>query len=246
MIEGSDVFQWLLLPLDNERGHNVSSLVAWHGRLMVLAWAVLSPSAILAARYFKIMPNQNWPVVLDNPLWWRWHWKIQVLVAFLSVFALGLAIASNSARVSFVAHSVTGYALLALMFIQILGGVLRGSKGGPTDPAPDGTWRGDHYDMTQHRLLFERIHKTAGYVTIFLSIAVIVLGLWVANAPRWMWLVIAAWWTVLIMLTLYLQFTRGAVDTYQAIWGPSLDHPGNRMRKYGLWTFRRDDPAGPE
>lgn len=246
MIDWSDLFQWLLLPIDPERDHSVSPLVAWHGRVMVLAWAVLSPLAILIARYFKIMPDQNWPAVLDNPRWWQLHWKMHVIVAVLSVFALGLAIASHSENAAFTAHRVAGYALLALMLVQIVGSILRGSKGGPTAPAPDGSLHGDHYDMTPHRLAFERIHKTAGYLAIVLSITAIAMGLWSANAPRWMWLTIAAWWALLVVVALYLQFARGAVDTYQAIWGPSPEHPGNRMRKHGLWTFRPADDNLPK
>ena len=32
-------------------------------------WAVLLPLGALLARYFKVMPGQRWPDVLDNPRW---------------------------------------------------------------------------------------------------------------------------------------------------------------------------------
>ncbi len=40
---------------------------------MVLSWSVFLPLGMLAARYFKVTPGQDWPRVLDNKLWWRTH-----------------------------------------------------------------------------------------------------------------------------------------------------------------------------
>lgn len=118
-------------------------------------------------------------------------------------------------------------------------GTARGSKGGPTDHE----LRGDPYDMSPHRLRFERIHKGLGWLTVLSAMAVIALGLLVADAPRWMPWVLLAWWSALALLALRWQGQGRCIDTYQAIWGPDPVHPGNRQRPIG-WGVRRP-PARP-
>jgi len=184
------MWDWLLLPIDAGRGHDVGSLVSWHARMMVLGWGVLAPLAVFVARFFKVTPNQNWPEQLDNQLWWRSHWMGQS--------------------------------------VQIALGLRRGSKGGPTSPAPDGSIRGDHYDMTPWRRKFEAMHKTIGYGVLILAALTILLGLWDVNGPRWIWIAIVTWWVALVCLFVILQKRGMAVDTYQAIWGTDPVHPGNQ------------------
>ena len=118
-----------------------------------------------------------------------------------------------------------GYGVLMAMLVQVLVAVLRGTKGGPTSPGPDGSLRGDHYDMTRRRLLFETVHKTLGHALLVAAALCILLGLWTANAPRWMWAVTALWWAALILAAIVFHRTLGAIDTYQAIWGPDPTHP---------------------
>ena len=100
--------------------------------------------------------------------------------------------------------------------------------------------RGHHYDMTPWRRMFEALHKMIGYTVILLAIITILLGLWKANGPVWMWLTLGVWWTVLLGAFVSLQKRGMAVDTYQAIWGTDPVHPGNQgpapgwgMRRYG-------------
>ncbi|MGL4239726.1 MAG: cytochrome b561 domain-containing protein, partial [Beijerinckiaceae bacterium] len=111
--------------------------------------------------------------------------------------------------------------------------------GGPTEPSV----RGDHYDMTARRRAFEHLHKSAGYLALALGVAAIVTGLWQANAPRWMWIALAAWWGLFLAAFVALQRRGLAFDTYQAIWGPDACHPGNARRPIG-WGVRRP-PAVP-
>ena len=216
-------------------------MLSWHARFMVLGWGILAPLAVLAARYFKIMPGQDWPRVLDNPLWWSIHWRGQLAVALLSVLGLALVLASPPGPHDAGLHKALGWLILGASGAQILSGVMRGSKGGPTAPAPDGSLRGDHYDMTRHRLLFEAIHKAMGYGLLLAAVLCILLGLWAANAPRWMWIVIPGWWAVLVVVALWLQRAGRAYDTYQAIWGPDPSLPGNRMPKQGWRMVRPGD-----
>ena len=134
-----------------------------------------------------------------------------------------------------------GYGVLVAMFVQVLLGVFRGSKGGPTAPSADGSPRGHHYDMTPRRRAFETAHKTLGYATLGLSVITILLGLWQVNAPVWMWLSLVVWWACLCLMTVVLQMRGMAVDTYQAIWGDDPSHPGNQRPDPG-WGMRR--PSG--
>ncbi len=227
---------WLLAPIDPARAHDVGVAVSWHARSMVLAWGVLAPLAVLIARFFKILPGQDWPRELDSQLWWRSHWIGQVAVAAISV--AGLVLVLPSERGAMTLHNWLGFGLLALMLVQVLLGAFRGSKGGPSDPARDGTPRGHHYDMTPWRLAFEALHKTLGYGALALAVVVILTGLWKANAPVWMWGALAVWWALLVVAFITLQRRGMAIDTYQAIWGDGAEHPGNQMPAPG-WGVRR-------
>lgn len=222
---------WLLSPIDPARAHDVGFAVSWHARSMVLAWGVLAPLAVLIARYFKVLPGQDWPREVDSQLWWRSHWMGQGIVVMLSLFGLGLIL--GVAKGGSI-HGLFGYVLLALMAAQVLLGVFRGSKGGPTDHRKNG----DHYDMTPWRVMFEWCHKLIGYAALLLAMVVITLGLWQANAPRWMWLLIGIWWLVLIVISGIMQKQGRAIDTYQAIWGADPAHPGNRRAPIG-WGISR-------
>lgn len=231
---------WLLAPIDPSRTHDVGFFVSWHARSMVLAWVVLAPLAVLVARFFKIMPGQDWPRELDNQFWWRFHWIGHSGVALLSVIGFGLILGGSGSAGT---HGRLGYALLLLMGLQVLLGVFRGSKGGPTSPARDGSTRGDHYDMTRWRVAFEWCHKLLGYAALAIAVIVVLAGLWQANAPRWMWVAILAWWLCLVAAYARLQRRGQAIDTYQAIWGPDPSHPGNRRAPIG-WGIRRKKEDG--
>jgi hypothetical protein len=163
---------------------------------------------------------------------------VHVAVALLTLFGLGLILGVSDGPGL---HGSLGYMLLCLMGLQILLGIFRGSKGGPTAPAPDGSIRGDHYDMTSWRVMFEWVHKLFGYAALVLSAIVILAGLWEANAPRWMWISILAWWAGLVIAAAILQGQGRAIDTYQAIWGPDPGHPGNRRKPIGWGISRRTE-----
>jgi hypothetical protein len=214
----------------------------WHGRAMVLAWSVLLPLGILIARFCKITSRQRWPQQLDNKAWWHAHLALQYAggaLTLLGILVLGLW--SGPWR-SQSAHAWFGWSVVALAVTQFVGGWLRGSKGGPTDPRSDGSLSGDHFDMTARRRLFERVHKSVGYISLAFALAAIASGLWHVNAPRWMWLLLAVWWLLLIGAGVHLQRQGRAIDTYQAIWGPDPSYPGNRMQPIG-WGVRRPAPV---
>lgn len=236
----SDSLHWLLLPLSGAGEHHIAGWASWHARLMVLGWGVLLPLGALTARFFKVTPGQEWPQRLDNKAWWHAHRALQYAGTLAMTAGLWLALGHGSA-VSPAArvHAVLGWSLCIAGWAQVASGLLRGSKGGPTDRQ----LRGDHYDMTRRRLAFERLHKSLGWLTIVASIAAIVLGLGLADAPRWMAVVLCAWWLVLAVAFTCWQGQGRCIDTYQAIWGPDEGHPGNRLPVVG-WGVRRFTAQG--
>ncbi len=235
------MIDWLLSPIDPTRGHDVGFFLSWHARCMVIAWGVICPSAVLAARYFKILPGQNWPHELDNRFWWLCHWKGQTFAYVLSLVGLGLILASAGEHPDAWLHKALGYTVLGLGTVQVVLGVFRGSKGGPTAPASDGSLSGDHYDMSAWRVAFEHIHRVLGYLALLLAALAILSGLWSSNAPRWMWILINGYWLLLIVVAIFLQRSGRAHDTYQAIWGPDPSLPGNKRAKMGWGTVRPGD-----
>lgn len=231
------MWEWLASPIDASRAHDVGWHLSWHARLMVVAWGVLVPSGVFAARYLKVLPWQDWPRVLDSRAWWNTHKACQYS-AFVLTW-IGATIIWNAPPLSIASgpHWMLGWVILFFSVFQVAGGLLRGSKGGPTEPAPDGSLRGDHYDMTRRRLMFERLHKGFGYLALLLAVLTILSGLWQANAPVWMFAGLLAWWSGLLTFALILQRRGMVVDTYQAIWGPDPKLPGNQPQDEGLGSL---------
>ena len=223
------MLDWLFASIDATRPHNVDVLTSWHGRFMTLAWVVCAPAGIVIARYFKVMPNQNWPEVLDNKRWWTLHLVLQITTAV--AVALGLVLILLQTGGDAHLHRLLGWIVAAGLAAQLLSGIFRGTKGGPTDPGPDGSLDGDHYLMTRHRLIFEAFHKGMGYSLLALAAVTVFMGMWLANGPRWMFLVVLLYWLALSVITLVLARRTPRVTTYQAIWGPDKSLPGNKKTK---------------
>lgn len=224
-----------MLPLSGSAVHHIEPWAYWHARAMVLAWAVLLPLGVLVARYFKVAPRQRWPEQLDNKAWWHAHRALQWAGVGLATLGVWLAFGQGQGATAVAqAHAWAGWGLMALGWVQIASGLGRGSKGGPSDVQ----MRGDHYDMTPRRMRFEVLHKGLGWLAVPAAIGVIALGLLVSDAPRWMAVVLAVWWLVLAGSAWQWQRLGRCVDTYQAIWGPDLRHPGNHMAPIG-WGVRR-------
>jgi len=226
--------EWFFGPIDPTRPHDLTALLSWHGRVMTVAWGFMIPVGVLIARFYKIMPSQNWPVELDNKTWYWTHLGLQQGASVMMAVGIALILLDGGGGEAAPVHARIGWIIVTICALQLLSGWLRGSKGGPTDKRPGG----DHYDMSWRRCLFERFHKTIGYSLILISWYTVLLGMWGANAPVWMWTGILVWWGMLIVVFFILQSRGLAIDTYQAIWGPSLDLPGNRRPPIG-WGVRR-------
>jgi hypothetical protein len=229
------ILHWWLSPISGASIHEVETWMIWHARIMVLAWAILLPLGVIAARYYKVAKRQNWPVEVDNRAWWHMHLFLQY--SGVALMLIGVALAwKEGPRATTAAtwHVYLGWCVIVLGLMQVIGGLLRGSKGGPTDAQ----MRGDHYDMTPRRLKFEALHKTCGWTAVLAAIATVCLGLVAADAPRWMALVLSVWWLALAVFSIKMQRAGRCVDTYQAIWGPDPVHPGNQRQHIG-WGMRR-------
>ena len=92
--------------------------------------------------------------------------------------------------------------------------------------------------MTQRRIFFEHTHKVLGWLLQFASMAAILTGLYRADAPNWMWIVMPLWWVLIAAICAILQVQGRCVDTYQAIWGVDPLLPGNKRQPIG-WGIRR-------
>lgn len=245
-------WQWLAAPIGGGTEHHVTFGVAWHGRLMVLAWAVLMPAAFVIARFYKITPGQDWPRRLDNPFWFITHRRLGYAIFIVTMAALIFVIWEYGLPAPWHSlHAATGWTVVMLALFQIVGSLLRGTHGGPVDPftrqlRPPYQWPGDHFDLTRRRILFEYSHKLVGYLLVLLAAWTIVSGLLAADAPRWMWLAVGAWVLGCIGAFVRLQRQGKCIDTYQAIWGLDRTLPGYRRKPIGLGITRVDAPSKDE
>ena len=210
-----------------------SAGAVFHSALMLAAWGLMLPLGVLVARYFKVARGQDFPRELDNQFWWNWH-RILQYGGMLAAAAALIPVwgAHRGGAVGW--HSGAGFAALGLGWLQVLSGVLRGSKGGPVDdrgrPNPPEKIRGDHYDMTLRRRAFEAFHKIGGHLSVLLGFAAVALGLREVGAHWAAWAAWAAWLCAFAGWFILLQKSGRRTDTYAAIWGPDERHPGNRRR----------------
>lgn len=208
----------------------LTDAMAIHAALMITAWGVLLPAGGVVARYFKVTPRQKFPEEIDNLFWFNWHRVLQYAGVAVATVSVGIIGFETGGRVA-TWHGRLGLVTMGLAWLQIASTWFRGEKGGPTgkgavadEPA---TWRGDHYDMTTRRLLFEAWHKRAGWAAIVLAGITILLGVQLAGAPTWLVCVVAGVQAAAILGVLDGRLQGRWIDTYQAIWGPDPRHPGN-------------------
>jgi hypothetical protein len=219
------IVQWLSTSLSGATNHQIDGWLAWHARTMTLAWGILIPLGVVIARFFKVTPKQHWPEQLDNKAWWHSHRFLQSMALLLMGIGFILAF-EKGGRSSLAAalHGYVGWSICIVAVLQVIYALFRGSKGGPTDHS----MRGHHYDMTAYRIRFENVHKIVGWLSVLLALPTIVIGLFLADAPRWMLLILSIWWIALAWFAAVQQRKGRCLDTYQAIWGPGLEHPGNQ------------------
>ena len=201
----------------------VPSSWIWHAGLMFMAWGVLIPTGGVIARFSKVTPGQDWPHVLDNKVWWHAHLICQYSAVAMISLAAAMMVQEGGLHVGNM-HARLGIGAVFLSWIQVIGGWLRGSKGGPTEP----DMRGDHYDMTLRRQVFEAVHKPLGWLSLAIAAGAIHTGLTVVGAPSVVHALNALSFGIVAMAFVAFSRTTRRIKTYQAIWGPAPSHPGNR------------------
>lgn len=220
---------------------NISSnYLDYHGILMYIIWIILIPIGIIAIRYGKPMPS---PYGIQEKLnlsnyhkWWQFF-----IHKYLLYTAVGILLAGTAAMLIFrgfsgaSVHSLFGIATVVLAVLQIASSLLRGTHGGryysKNDPNDPSTWKGDHFDMTLRRRLFEAFHKNVGYFACFFAVASVASGLMRHPIPA---LVVVMVVTVLgiMAVCLVLEYKGFKYDTYRSVFGTNPDLPFNKVRKY--------------
>ena len=230
-------------------GDALPPALAAHAGLMIAAWGAILPAGAVVARYHKVRRGQDFPRVFDNPFWWTWHQGLQYSGMALSLAGLALVLSETGGRLA-TTHGWIGLSVIALGILQVLAGWLRGSKGGPTgsraDPRRPETWRGDHYDMTPRRHVFEGWHKVGGWTALLLAGAAILTGIDLAGAPDWLLAAAGALFAAPALGILDGAARGRWVDTYKALWGVDPRHPGNRRRDRAPRAVRRPRPETEE
>lgn len=211
----------------------------YHALVMVFVWAVVVPACVTAMRFHKPAPSLR-GIRRDVSLWHRewWFFSVHKFGMFFGMFvalsAGGIAF-FVSGTFSGSVHAYLGALTLLMGLIQIISSQLRGSRGGkyreganPNDPA---TWRGDQYDRTIRRRVFEAVHRTCGYFSVILAFGAVGSGLVQYQMP-----VLAT--TVLVICFFWLavwvryEFKERAYDGYRVAHGYGLEHPYNKEREF--------------
>jgi hypothetical protein len=227
--------QWLLAPIVSATVLGREPAYMVHGALMIVSMVLCLPIGAVIARYFKVTPKQNWPIELDSKFWWYCHLVFSYLGLFASILAMAAIFSTwrvfdletvsrlNTAQLL---HLVIGWATLLLCCFIIFTAWFRGTKGGPGEK----NIRGDHYDLTPRRLLFESIHKKSSYLFFLLCIFCIGGGLLLIGAKGWMLVVLAFLFLCSVLWIMRLELKGRRIPSYPATWGLRPEHPGNRRR----------------
>lgn len=210
----------------------------YHAILMVGIWFVLVPLCIIMIRYGKPKPTPHGireEIRLRNIAWWWFSVHKFGLYVAVGLSLAGLAVALTVSRgFSGSVHATFGVLAIVLGCLQVISAWLRGTHGGKyyhkADPGDPSTWRGDHFDMTPRRRMFEAYHKTAGYFAGFFSVGAVASGLMQFPMPVLTGVILT---TALVILVLCIILERMGLryDGYRAAFGNDPDHPYNRARK---------------
>jgi hypothetical protein len=226
---------WLTDPLASAVRRQEPFLFTMHGWINIFAIGFAMPVGVVVARYFKVTRKQDWPRQVDSKFWWHSHLLLSYLGVAMMIGALVPIVKFShlldlreisQLKVHQLAHFASGWLFFVMGIFIVFTGWLRGSKGGPTDKQ----LRGDHYDLTDRRLLFEAIHKKVGYALLALSCLVTLSGFYTAAVPRWSLGLLIVWWVFLLLLCFRYELGGRQIPTYQATWGLKPEHPGNRRR----------------
>ncbi|KAJ4959161.1 hypothetical protein NE237_026272 [Protea cynaroides] len=146
----------LLMRGSAEAEEDLRPVLAVHGFMMFVAWGILLPGGILAARYLKHMKGD---------LWYQTHVYLQY--SGLAIVLLGVLFAAAELRGFFISsiHVKFGLTAIILACIQPVNASLR-----PKKPANGEV-------VSSRRILWEYVHVIVGRCTIVAGIAALISGM---------------------------------------------------------------------
>ena len=189
----------LLMRGSAEAEEDLRPVLAVHGFMMFLAWGILLPGGILAARYLKHVKGDGW-------------YQIHVYLQYsgLAIVLLGLLFAVAELKGFYVSslHVKFGITAIILACVQPVNAYLRPKK-------PD-----NGEEVTSKRILWEYVHIIVGRSAIVAGIAALFSGMkhlgdryGGANAHGLNW-ALMVWILVGALIVMYLEFRekRGRRD----------------------------------
>jgi hypothetical protein len=181
----------LLMRGSAEAEEDLRPVLAVHGFMMFLAWGILLPGGILAARYLKHVKGDGW-------------YQIHVYLQYsgLAIVLLGLLFAVAELKGFYVSslHVKFGITAIILACVQPVNAYLRPKK-------PD-----NGEEVTSKRILWEYVHIIVGRSAIVAGIAALFSGMkhlgdryGGANAHGLNW-ALMVWILVGALIVMYLEF----------------------------------------
>lgn len=181
----------MLMRGSAEAEEDLRPVLAVHGFMMFLAWGILLPGGILAARYLKHVKGDGW-------------YQIHVYLQYsgLAIVMLGLLFAVAELRGFYVSslHVKFGITAIILACVQPVNAFLR-----PKKPA-------NGEEMSSKRLLWEYVHVIVGRSAIVAGTAALFSGMkhlgdryGSANVHGLNW-ALMVWFLIGALIVMYLEF----------------------------------------
>ncbi|KAJ4827143.1 hypothetical protein Tsubulata_024450 [Turnera subulata] len=181
----------LLMRGSAEAEQDLRPVLAVHGFMMFLAWGILLPGGILAARYMKHVKGDSW-------------YQIHVYLQYsgLAIVLLGLLFAVAELRGIYFSsvHVKFGFTAIFLACIQPVNASLR-----PKKPA-------NGEEASSKRLLWEYLHVIVGRSAIVAGIAALFSGMkhlgdryGGENVHSYIWALIF-WFLICALMIMYLEY----------------------------------------
>jgi hypothetical protein len=164
-----------------------ATVVALHGLLLILAWALCIPSSVVVAVLFKHHKPAPW--------WFKMHRlgnSVGLSLATAGVIAMAAGLSSAGLPHLSKTHTKVGLAVLVLGLLQPLSAFLR------PHPTPPGQPR------TTARFAFELYHKGVGRILLALSVLAMASGIALVDASGGLASALKGAWVVCAMAVLAL------------------------------------------
>ncbi|KAG2410435.1 hypothetical protein LR48_Vigan01g033200 [Vigna angularis] len=180
-----------LLRGSAEAEQDLLPVLAVHGFMMFVAWGILFPGGILAARYLKHLKGDGW---------YRIHVYLQYSGLIIVLLALLFAVAELRGFYVSSTHVKFGFTTILLACIQPVNAFLRPQKPANGEQAPF------------KRVIWEYFHAIVGRCAIVVGIAALFTGLKhlgdrydVENVHGLSW-ALAIWFSIVALIVFYLEY----------------------------------------